>query len=98
MNSNTKPVGSISYGRPILSYFKIISWGWYYLSTVLDDFSRYIIAWLLTNTMGADDVKKILELAINETGISGVKVRHRPRLLSDNGPCYLGLELKVCLD
>jgi len=26
------------------TYFKIIGWGWMYLSTVLDDFSRYIIA------------------------------------------------------
>ena len=29
------------------TYFKIIGWGWMYLSTVLDDFSRYIIAWRL---------------------------------------------------
>ena len=29
------------------TYFKIIGWGWMYLSTVLDDFSRYIIAWKL---------------------------------------------------
>ena len=27
------------------TYFKVIDWGWYYLSTVLDDYSRYIIAW-----------------------------------------------------
>lgn len=27
------------------TYFKIIGWGWYYLSTVLDDYSRYIITW-----------------------------------------------------
>ncbi len=26
------------------TYFKIIGWGWMYLSTVLDDYSRYIIA------------------------------------------------------
>jgi transposase InsO family protein len=32
------------------NYFKIIGWGWYYLSTVLDNFSRYIIAWLLCST------------------------------------------------
>ena len=64
--------------------FKIIGWGWYYLSTVLDDFSRYIIAWLLTSTMAADDVKNTLEVYVTKAGVSGVKVRHRPRLLSDN--------------
>jgi transposase InsO family protein len=80
------------------TYFKIIGWGWYYLSTVLDDYSRYIIAWLLTKTMAADDVKKTLELALNQTGVSGVEVRHRPRLLSDNGPCYLAGELGDYLD
>ena len=80
------------------TYCKIIGWGWYYLSTVLDDFSRYIIAWLLTKTMAADDVKNTLDLAISKTGISGVEVRHRPRLLSDNGPCYLAKELGIYLD
>jgi len=36
------------------TYFKIIGWGWMYLSTVLDDFSRYIIAWkLCTNNSRA---------------------------------------------
>src|SRR3546814_14861945 len=36
------------------TYFKIIGWGWMYLSTVLDDFSRYIIDWMLcTNNIGS---------------------------------------------
>ncbi len=29
------------------TYFKIIGWGWYYLATVMDDYSRYIITWEL---------------------------------------------------
>src|SRR5450755_1280563 len=33
------------------TYLKITGWGWYYLSTVLDDFSRYIVAWKLCATM-----------------------------------------------
>lgn len=37
------------------TYFKIIGWGWYYLSTILDDYSRYIIAWKLCTTMRASD-------------------------------------------
>ena len=38
------------------TYFKVIGWGWFYLSSVLDDFSRYIIAWKLCTTMKAEDV------------------------------------------
>lgn len=26
------------------TYFKITGWGWYYLSTALDDYSRFILA------------------------------------------------------
>jgi len=39
------------------TYFKIIDWGWYYLSTILDDYSRYILAWKLSATMAATDVE-----------------------------------------
>jgi transposase InsO family protein len=80
------------------TYFRIIGWGWYYLSTVLDDFSRYIIAWKLTTSMTASDVKDTLDEAVNITGIDRIQVRHRPRLLSDNGPCYLSGELKSYLE
>jgi hypothetical protein len=46
------------------TYFKIIGWGWMYLSTVLDDFSRYIIAWKLCTNMRAEDVTDTLDLAL----------------------------------
>jgi len=80
------------------TYFRIVGWGWYYLSSVLDDYSRYIISWKLTQTMGADDVKLTLDDAIATTGVNCVKVKHKPRLLSDNGPCYLSSELKDYLN
>ena len=80
------------------TYFKVIGWGWYYLSTVLDDYSRYIISWKLTTSMGASDVKDTLDQAIDETGVVHIQVKHRPRLLSDNGPCYLSRELKIYLN
>ena len=38
------------------TYLKVTGWGWFYLSTILDDFSRYIIAWKLCTTMKAEDV------------------------------------------
>jgi putative transposase len=75
------------------TYFRIINWGWYYLSTVLDDFSRYIIAWKLSSTMGTTDVTQTLDEAIAVTGVDQVPVKHRPRLLSDNGSAYLSGEL-----
>ena len=79
------------------TYFRIINWGWYYLSTVLDDFSRYIIAWKLGSTMAATDVKDTLDQAIAVTGVDQIRVKHRPRLLSDNGPAYLSGELREYL-
>jgi transposase InsO family protein len=79
------------------TYFRIVGWGWYFLSTVLDDYSRYIVSWRLTTTMAADDVKLTLDDAIAKTGADQVIVKHRPRLLSDNGPCYLSKDLKQYL-
>ena len=84
------------------TYFRVVGWGWYFLSTVLDDYSRYIISWRLTTTMAAADVTDTLEDALKVTGLSEARVRHRPRLLSDNGPwgrppCYISGELKTWL-
>jgi len=79
------------------TYFKIMGWGWYYLSTVLDDYSRYILAWKLFDTMNAQDVQQTLDIAIAKSGVDQIRVKHRPRLLSDNGPCYVSKELKSYL-
>jgi putative transposase len=76
-----------------VTYLKIIGWGWYYLSTILDDFSRYIIAWKLCTTMKAEDVNDTLELALQVSGCDQAHVRHKPRLLSDNGSCYISGDL-----
>ena len=80
------------------TYFKIITWGWYYLSTVMDDFSRFILAWKLCTSMKSEDVMETLDMAIAETGIENVKVIQKPRLLSDNGPCYISSSLHDYLD
>jgi putative transposase len=80
------------------TYLKIIGWGWYYLSTILDDFSRYIIAWKLCTTMKAEDVTDTLELALTASGCDQAHVRHKPRLLSDNGSSYVSGELAEWLD
>jgi putative transposase len=80
------------------TYLKVIGWGWFYLSTVLDDFSRYILAWKLCTTMRAEDVTDTLELALQATGLEQIKVKHRPRLLSDNGSSYISADLAAWLE
>lgn len=80
------------------TYLRVIGWGWFYLSTVLDDFSRYIVAWKLCTTMTAADVSETLDLALRTSELDQADVRHRPRLLSDNGPSYVSAQLGAWLE
>lgn len=77
--------------------FKVISWGWYYLCTILDDYSRYILSWRLSTNMAAGDVEETLQMALDKVEVTRVKVKHRPRLLSDNGPAFVSQALKEYL-
>jgi transposase InsO family protein len=63
------------------TYLKVMGWGWFYLSTVLDDNSRYILAWKQCDGMAARDVSDTLELAIKASGLESVNLKHRPRRL-----------------
>jgi transposase InsO family protein/transposase-like protein len=80
------------------TYLKVTAWGWYYLSTVLDDFSRFIVAWRLCPTMKAQDVTATLDRALAASGLNRMTVVHRPRLLSDNGSSYVATDLMKWLD
>ena len=75
------------------TYLKVIGWGYFYLSTILDDFSRYIVTWKLCTNMKASDVTDTLELALEASGCDSATVRHKPRLLSDNGSSYISHDL-----
>jgi len=78
------------------TYFKIIGWGWYYLSTVLDDYSRYIIHWKLCTNMKAEDVMLTMDQAQIKAQVLNKK--NKPKLLSDNGSCYISNELATYLE
>ncbi len=80
------------------TYLKVIGWGWFYLSTILDDYSRYIIAWKLCTTMKTEDVTDTLDLALHASGCDQATVLHKPRLLSDNGSSYISGELAEWLE
>jgi putative transposase len=80
------------------TWLKVISWGWFYLSSVLDDFSRYIVAWKLCTGMCAEDVTATLDLALKASGLDKAAVTERPRLLSDNGSGYISADLAKWLE
>lgn len=79
---------------PDFTYFKILGWGWYYLSTILDDYSRFIVHWELCESMKAEDVQRTVATAIKQAKLVS---KQKPRLLSDNGACYISSELKEYL-
>jgi len=71
------------------SYFRVVGWGYYYMVTVMDDYSRSILAWKLQLDMTADSLIQVVQLAIDATGMTEVPVVERTRLLSDNGSGYV---------
>ncbi len=71
------------------AYLKVVGWGYYYLVTVLDDYSRFILVWRLQPDMTAVSLIEVVQEAVEETGMTEVPLRDRTSLLSDNGPGYL---------
>jgi putative transposase len=71
------------------SYFRVVGWGYYYLVTVMDDYSRFVLAWKLQTDMSTDSLIEVVQQAIDATGMTEVLVEDRTRLLSDNGSGYV---------
>ena len=71
------------------SYFRVVGWGYYYLVTVMDDYSRFILAHRLQQDMTADSFIEVVQDAVDTTSMDQVPVTDRTRLLSDNGPGYV---------
>jgi transposase InsO family protein len=64
-----------------------------YLSTILDDYSRYIIAWKLCTTMKTSDVTDTLDLALQASGCVRPMLSTTETVLSDNGSSYVSGKL-----
>ncbi len=71
------------------SYFRVVGWGYYYLVTVMDDYSRFILAWKLQRDMSANSLIEVIQEAVDATGMTEVPVEDRTKLLSDNGAGYV---------
>ena len=70
-------------------YFRVVGWGYYYLVTVMDDFSRFILAHKLQEDMTTDSLIEVVQETIDTTGMDDVPVQDRTKLLSDNGSGYV---------
>jgi putative transposase len=71
------------------SYFRVVGWGYYYLVTVMDDYSRFILGWKLQKDMAANSLIEVVQEAVDATGMTEVPVENRTRLLSDNGSGFV---------
>jgi len=71
------------------SYFRVAGWGYYYLVTVMDDYTRFILAWKLQKDMSANSLIEVVQDAVDVTGMTDVPVEDRTNLLSDNGAGYV---------
>ena len=71
------------------SYFRMVGWGYYYMITVMDDYSQSILVWKLQLDMTSDSLILAVQLAIDATGMTEVPLEDRTRPLSDDGPGYV---------
>jgi len=86
---HTKTKGPHQMWATDASYFRVVGWGYYYLVTVMDDYSRFILAWKLQKDMSANSLIEVIQEAVDATGMTDVPVEDRTRLLSDNGAGYV---------
>jgi putative transposase len=78
-------------------HLKVAYWGWYYLESVMDDFSRFILGWDLKADMTGGSLQDVVQQAIDFTGMTDVPIEDRTVLLSDNGAGYLSQQFNQYL-
>jgi RNA-directed DNA polymerase len=79
------------------SYFFVVGWGYYYLISVLDDYSRMVLAWRVQPSMASACIIEVVQDAVEFTGLPTVPVEPGPALLTDNGPGFLSRALEEFL-
>jgi putative transposase len=82
-----QPLAAHDHWHVDISYLNVAG-TFYYLTSVLDGFSRYIVHWEIRESMTEADVETILQRAAEKC--PGAK----PRIISDNGPQFIARDFK----
>jgi len=81
-----EPTGPNERWHTDLMYLRIED-TWYFLVTVLDAYSRYVVHWDLLTTMTAAEVRVVIQDALETTGAS-------PEIVTDNGSQFRAKDFK----
>ncbi len=73
------------------TYLFVKNWGWYYLISVLDDYSRKIISWKLQISMDAEAFSEVVEEACKAAKLeyAPIETKEIVRLVTDRGAALL---------
>ena len=82
-----QPLAAHDHWHVDISYLNVAG-TFYYLTSVLDGFSRYIVHWEIRETMTEADVETILQRAAEKYPDA------KPRIISDNGPQFIARDFK----
>lgn len=83
-----QPDGPHQHWHIDISYLNIAG-TFYYLCSVLDGYSRFIVHWEIRESMREVDVETILQRAREKYPLA------RPRIISDNGPQFIAKDFKT---
>jgi len=86
-NGCSKPLQANGHWHIDISYINI-SATFYYLCSVLDGYSRFIVHWDLRESMTETEIEIILERAKEQYPEA------KPRIISDNGPQFIAKDFK----
>jgi len=81
-----------------VTYIHIPGFGWWYAVTVIDYFSRYLLACHLTNSYSATEAIKALEIARQEAERLSGPLKKRPFLVTDNGSSFIARRFRRFVD